>query len=69
MFACNMFDLINDNVIVKGFFGCLEIVIPHLSQIHSVTLVDGNNPVVREMLIYYFSHFCILFVKDLRAKT
>ncbi len=64
-----MFDLIWEDVVTESTRGSWEAFIPVDGQINQMSLVDGDHPVVREVLVYYFSHLGHLFVEDLRDKA
>ena len=51
--------IFRDDAILESFHSCRERC-PEFGQVYQVTLVYRNYPIVREVLIYNFSHFSIL---------
>jgi hypothetical protein len=64
-----LLDLIRVYIVTESPRGSLVTFIPIDSQVNEVTLVDGHDPVVREVLVYYLSHLGHLLVKDLWNKA
>ena len=37
---------------------------PILSQVYQLPEINRDHPVIREMLVYYFSHLCVFLLKN-----
>jgi hypothetical protein len=59
MLSCYISDILNDDVIAKSFTSSWK-VFPVKSYINDMTLINGYDPVIREVLINYLSHLSIL---------
>ena len=57
------FDPACDNIIFEGFLGGRE-TFPKGNQINQLTSIQGNDPIVREMLVADFTHLSFALVED-----
>ena len=61
------FDSARDNIIFEGFLGGGE-TFPKGNQINQLTSIQGNDPVVREVLVANFTHLRVMAFENSRAE-